>query len=285
MSKKGLEGLDNKKKIIIIVALVVVIVAALIIFFVSGMKSDQQRASEWNEEHLSEANKESKWEEYSYDEKVKYYKDNFGIDVPEKALNFEEMHKTVNKDIYAWLYIPEIGIDTPVVQHPTDDDYYLNYNLDGSKGYPGGIYSEPGYNKKDFMDPQTVIYGHNMKNGTGFAALHQLEDKATFDKVRYIYVYTENDILVYEIFASREVLSTHALDAPPYNKETLEDFPDFLQTLLSDTDVSGNNKDNHIDKYDFTKDSKILTLCTCLKSGDDRYRYNTYGVLLRKKDS
>ena len=94
---------DNKKKLIGVVALVIIIVAALVIIFIPK-KSDQQKASEWNEEKLSEANQENKWEEYSLSEKVKYYKDNFGIDVPEKALNFEEMHKTVNKDIYAWLY-------------------------------------------------------------------------------------------------------------------------------------------------------------------------------------
>ena len=268
---------DNKKKLIGVVALVIIIVAALVIIFIPK-KSDQQKASEWNEEKLSEANQENKWEEYSLSEKVKYYKDNFNIDVPEKALNFEEMHKTVNKDIYAWLYIPELGIDTPVVQHPSDDEYYLNYNLDGSKGYPGGIYTEPTYNKKDFTDRQTVIYGHNMKNGTGFAPLHKLEDKATFDKVKYIYVYTENDIFVYRIVAAREVLSVHPLDGYSFDDTT---WVEFLKELLNDTDVSGNKKNVHLSSYDFTKDSKVLTLCTCLRSGDDRYRFNTYGVLIR----
>ena len=277
MAKKGVDGLDNKKKIIGIAALAVIIIVVLIIILIPK-KSDQQKASEWNEEHLSEANKENKWDDYSYDEKVKFYKDNFGIEVPEKALNFEEMQKSVNKDIYAWLYVPELGIDTPVVQHPSDDEYYLNYNLDGSKGYPGGIYTEPTYNKKDFSDQNTVIYGHNMKNGTGFAPLHKLEDQATFDSCKYMYVYTRNDILVYRIFAAREVLSLHLLDNFKYDDTT---WPEFLQSLLSDDDVSGNGKDQHLSSYDFTKDTKVLTLCTCLKSGDDRYRYDVFGALVR----
>ena len=84
-----------------------------------------------------------------------------------EAVDIKKLQQEINPELYAWLYIPEIGIDTPVVQHPTDDEYYLNYNLDGSKGYPGGIYTEPTYNSKDFTDRQTVIYGHN--NGTAYS--------------------------------------------------------------------------------------------------------------------
>lgn len=86
-----------------------------------------------------------------------------GIEIPEKDIDFAAL-KEENSDVYAWIYVPGTNVDYPVLQHPTDDAYYLEHNMDGSKGLPGCIYSES-VNTKDFTDPNTVLYGHNMKNG------------------------------------------------------------------------------------------------------------------------
>ena len=61
-----------------------------------------------------------------------------GIEIPQKNLNWKKL-KGVNQDIYAWIYIPGTGVDYPVLQHPSDDSYYLNYNMNGTRGYPGCI--------------------------------------------------------------------------------------------------------------------------------------------------
>ena len=34
----------------------------------------------------------------------------------------------VNPDVYAWITIPGTNIDYPVLQHATDNSYYLNYS-------------------------------------------------------------------------------------------------------------------------------------------------------------
>ena len=80
-----------------------------------------------------------------------------GIDIPQKNLNWKKL-KGVNQDIYAWIYIPGTGVDYPVLQHPSDDSYYLNYNMNGTRGYPGCIYTEK-ENSKEFTDFDTVVYG------------------------------------------------------------------------------------------------------------------------------
>lgn len=84
-----------------------------------------------------------------------------GIEIPQKNLNWKKL-KGVNQDIYAWIYIPGTGVDYPVLQHPSDDSYYLNYNMNGTRGYPGCIYTEKA-NSKEFTDFDTVVYGHNMQ--------------------------------------------------------------------------------------------------------------------------
>ena len=82
--------------------------------------------------------------------------------------------QSVNPDVYAWITVPGTEIDYPILQHPSDNSYYLMHNIDGSYGYPGCIYTE-NLNSKDFTDNNTVIYGHNMKNGSMFAQLHKFE--------------------------------------------------------------------------------------------------------------
>ena len=54
----------------------------------------------------------------------------YGIDVPEKNIDFDKLHKEVSEDIYAWIYIPNTHIDYPVFQHSTDNSYYLEHNID-----------------------------------------------------------------------------------------------------------------------------------------------------------
>ena len=97
------------------------------------------------------------------------------VEVPKKNLDWSRL-QGINKDIYAWIYIPGTKVDYPVLQSTSDDSYYLNHNIDGTKGYPGCIYTEMA-NSKDFSDFNTVIYGHNMKNGSMFHDLIKYEDE------------------------------------------------------------------------------------------------------------
>ena len=115
-------------------------------------------------------------------------------------VKFEEL-QAVNPDIYAWITVPGTVIDYPILQHASDNSYYLMHNIDGSYGYPGCIYTE-NMNSKDFTDNNTVIYGHNMKNGSMFAQLHKFEDPDFFNENREVLIYLPDEVLHYTIFAA-----------------------------------------------------------------------------------
>ena len=84
----------------------------------------------------------------------------------EIPIDFASLKET-NPDIYAWIEIPDTNVNYPIVQSADDDSYYLNHTIDGQEGYPGSIYTEK-VNAKDFSDFNTVIYGHDMKDGSMF---------------------------------------------------------------------------------------------------------------------
>ncbi len=205
---------------------------------------------------------------------LQYLKD-MGVPIPEKEIDFADLQANVNEDIYAWIYIPDTQIDYPVLQHPTDNYYYLNYNLDGSKGYPGCIYTED-YNRKDFSDPNTVIYGHNMKNGSMFAGLHKFEDSDYFAEHPYVYIYTEERLYVYEIFAAYESGNEHILYNNDFTSEYV--YSKYLEKIFSQRAMNSNIKES----VEVTEEDCIVTLSTCVANKADR-RYLVQGVLLNEE--
>ncbi len=197
-----------------------------------------------------------------------------GVPIPEKTVDFADLQENTNGDIYAWVYIPDTQIDYPVLQHPTDNSYYLDYNLDGSRGYPGCIYTED-YNRKDFSDPNTVMYGHNMKNGTMFAGLHKYGDSEYLEEHPYVYIYTEEGLLVYEIFAAYQSDDEHIL----YAHDGFEDrkvFEKYIEEILDMRSMGSVLKEG---AEVTAADSRILTMSTCI-SGKPNNRFLVQGVLL-----
>lgn len=197
-----------------------------------------------------------------------------GVPIPEKEVDFASLQAEKNQDIYAWIYIPDSMIDYPVLQHPTNNTYYLEYNLDGSKGYPGCIYTE-NYNKKDFSDPVTVMYGHNMKSGAMFAGLHKYEDTQYFEEHPYVYMYTPEKLLVYQIFAACEYSDKHIM--LNYNFETPSAVNNFLEEVTGTRSMNSNYNEN----IEVTGEDHILVMSTCIAKKPNN-RYIVLGVLLNE---
>lgn len=195
--------------------------------------------------------------------------------IPQKTIDFEALQQE-NKDIYAWITVPGTVIDYPVVQHAEEADYYLMRNLDGSKGYPGCIYTQF-YNSKDWNDPNTVIYGHNMKNGSMFAGLHQYRDSEFFEENPYIYIYSEDKVRVYQIFGAYEFSDVHLLLG--FDTKNPETFGQYLDGLFQ---LDGMN-DNFNHELEVNAESRVISLTTCISNKADR-RYIVSAVLTAEAD-
>lgn len=291
MKSSGMDRHDRRRQerlsAILIVVLLCIAAVGLIILGVQAY--NRHRAEDtyaklvdltWTDTKKEDLNKDSILQPLSTDDSTEPKRDpisvlqEMGIPIPDKTVDIAAMRKEVNSDIYAWIYIPDTVIDYPVLQHPTDNSYYLNYNIDGSKGYPGCIYTE-NYNKKDFSDPNTVIYGHNMKNGLMFAGLHKFGDSVYFDEHPYVYIYTEDTLLVYEIFAAYESGNEHILYDHDFTDA--DTYRDYLNGIFQVRSMNANIRESAV----VTEDDKILTLSTCIADKSDN-RYLVQGVLLNE---
>ncbi len=199
--------------------------------------------------------------------------DNYNV--PEKNIDFSALAAEQNEDIYAWITVPGTKIDYPIVQNPEELDYYLEHNLDGSKGLPGCIYTQF-LNSKDWTDNNTVVYGHNMKNGTMFKGLHNYEDPNFFEDNPYIYVYTEDGyVLVYKIFAAYKFPAAHLLLC--FDMSTPEGYQEYLDSIFTYESFSSNFNMG----ITLNANNKIITLSTCISNEPD-LRYQVQGVLVAR---
>ena len=194
-----------------------------------------------------------------------------GITVPEKNIDWDALHDQ-NPDIYAWIYVPGTNIDYPVLQHPEDKSYYLNHNIDGSEGYPGCIYTQ-NVNSTDWTDPNTVIYGHNMNNGSMFHDLHRFEDAVFFDETQYLFIYTPERNLVYEIFAAYPFSNIDLMMCFDYS------IPEALLVYFDGIWTNRSMTSHFRDSIVLYGDSRIITMSTCI-GGQPDMRYLVQAVLL-----
>lgn len=192
--------------------------------------------------------------------------------LPQNPINFEELNK-LNPDLYAWIRIPGTSIDNPVAQSSNgDDNYYLHHNYLGNYEFAGTIYSQR-HNTKYFIDRVTVLYGHNMLNGTMFADLHNFSNEKFFNENRTIYIYTDGHIFTYEIFAAYEYDDRHILNSFEFHEDEV------YQQYLNDCLNPRYSNANVLEGLELTTEDKIITLSTCTNYNSNR-RYLVQGVLI-----
>lgn len=174
-----------------------------------------------------------------------------------------------NEDVYAWITIPGTLVDYPVLQHPTDYEYYLTHTIDHVEGLPGSVYSES-LHPKDFSAANTILYGHNMKNDSMFGSLHYYENLAFFDGHPYVYVHLPDRTLVYRNFAAVKFQSVYLPEYLDFEKE--DDFQAYVEELKTSP--------GYIDPdMEPSFGNRLLTLHTCI-GNDDEHRYLVVAVLI-----
>jgi len=185
-------------------------------------------------------------------------------------IDFDQL-KEINGDLVGWLYYEPLDISYPIVRGD-DNDYYTHYTFENEKNSSGAIFMDF-LNKPNMDNYNTIIYGHNMRNGTMFGSLKKLlNDDSIIEEDPYFYIFTEDQAFMYEI-ASVYITTS---ESDTYNLiETQEDQQDYINYIL---EVSTWLWDKEIASSD-----KIVTLSTChgLHSTN---RTVVHGVLIASED-
>lgn len=169
-------------------------------------------------------------------------------------------------DVIGWLYCPDTVIDYPVVQG-SDNDFYLHHNYRGDADQSGSIFVDaqcaPG-----FAGPNTIIYGHSMKDGSMFGELEKWEDQAYYQAHPVLWLLTpEGDyrVQLFSGYTTEATSDTYTVFSGPS-----EDFTQYLIQCQAQSDFSS---DVVLDR-----DGRYVILSTCAYDFDGA-RHVLHGML------
>ena len=110
--------------------------------------------------------------------------------------------KEVNEDIIGWVYFTGLSqISYPILQ-ADNNEYYVHrtYDLSSDTSKAGCIFMD--YRMADdFSSPYSIIYGHNVRDGSMLSDLAQLKDQTLYDEEPYFWILTPEGNYRYQIFS------------------------------------------------------------------------------------
>ena len=144
---------------------------------------------------------------------------------------YKEIYE-MNNDTVGWIKIEGTELDYPVMQTPDNPNYYLYRDFDKAESKRGCVYA---WGEADINEPSDNItmFGHNMADGSMFAALNAYTDKAAWEKNSLIFFDTLTDFHTYKIFA---VFRTTATQGKGFSYHKFvdaadeEEFNEFVET-------------------------------------------------------
>lgn len=154
--------------------------------------------------------------------------------------------------VIGWIDFDTLPISYPLMQGETNQDY-LRTTYSGTGATAGSIFVES-LNSADLQDQHTIIYGHNMKDGSMFGQLKNYVSPDFMEDNRYFSIYTPGgDAYLYEAVSCMVV----PLDSFVYN--------------LSFGDNGAYEDYLHMIGYEGEDIPQSVTLSTCAGS-DKAYR-------------
>lgn len=132
------------------------------------------------------------------------------------SVDFERLQE-ISEDAVAWLYAPDTPVDSVVAQ-ADDNSYYLWRLLDGTQANSGTLFMDY-RNHVDLSDWNTIIYGHNRKDGTMFASLLKYRDPEYYEAHPVMYLYTPGHCYRVELFAGYTTDVEDPIYSVPAKKE------------------------------------------------------------------
>lgn len=168
----------------------------------------------------------------------------------------QESETYKNKDVYANIKVAGTNIDYPIVQHPSDDSYYLAHDVNQSETIYGAIFTEK-MNRKDFKDLVTIVYGHATNDGSMFGSLERFENSSFFQSNKLIEINIRDEKITYGIFSAYSYTDAHLFQTFDLGNSLA--IPNYFETIRQ---VAESGTGNYRD-ISYTPNDRLLILSTC----------------------
>lgn len=176
--------------------------------------------------------------------------------------------KAINEDVIGWIQFETFNLSYPIVKDP-GDNYYLRRTIKKQNNSAGSLFIST-FNNGDFQDTNTIIFGHNMRNGSMFGQLGRYKQESYFRNNQYFRIYTPNGMQRYQIFSVYKADvdgSAYSIWSWTGGKEYKEWIEELKSNSMYETGVG------------ITENDIIVTLSTCV-TGEDEKRLVLHAKLI-----
>ena len=177
------------------------------------------------------------------------------------SVDWNELKK-INKDIIGWVYftgLPQISY--PVLQ-ADDNEYYVHrtYDLSSDTSKAGCIFMD--YRMADdFSSPYSIIYGHNVRDGSMLSDLARLKDQTLYDEEPYFWILTPKGSYRYQIFSIFQCHRSADVFQRSFDSWG-EDFSKWQNELKLRNSMHGD--------VELKEDGHVIAFSTCVPNSFDR---------------
>ena len=188
-----------------------------------------------------------------------------------KEINWNRLWK-INKDIVAWIEVPNTSIDYPIVKTRNNSEY-LYKDIKGNSSKYGAIFLDERLYKTNLKEnPNNIIYGHNMGRWTDvmFGVLKEYLSSYYIKGHEKVILYTPDETHYYRVAAVEYATAASSVYQIDFKDKS---FPGWVKEQINNSLYRCMDKDI-IDAYtdNFTKEKLVqgikkhgntLTLSTC----------------------
>lgn len=185
---------------------------------------------------------------------------------PPLEVDFDQLRE-VNDEVVGWIYCEDTRIDYPLLRGE-DNDYYLSHNYKREYQMAGSIFVEV-LNRPDFVDSNTIIYGHHMNNGSMFASLSNWAEQEFYEAHPEMWLLTpEGDykIILFSGYTTSALSDTYTIFTGPCGE-----LEEYLRQCVENSDFEAD--------VELEANGKYVTLSTCAYDFENA-RYVLHGKLV-----
>jgi len=176
-------------------------------------------------------------------------------------------HNT-NPDVVGWIKVSGTVINYPIMQKEGDNNYYVNHAWNGASSNAGAIFAD--WRCRLESSDNTLMYGHNMGNGSMFHAIKNYKTASWGRSHPYIEVATLEHRYLYKVLSCNVLYGEAGAKFEYWNfiEMNRTDYRNFINGIRNTATVwYGDDKhlprDNH---------EKFVTLQTCNSGANDGIR-------------
>jgi SrtB family sortase len=180
-----------------------------------------------------------------------------------QVVDFDAL-RAVNPDIVGWLVSEDEAVNYPIVQ--TDDNgFYLKHMFDKQKNKTGCPFLDF-ENAMNFTDGNSVVYGHNMLDGSMFGSLKKNMEQEYFDTHPQMNLYTpaaNYSVDIFSVYTANPAESADTKTSPwRLSWDNEAEYMGWLTQIKARSLIESD--------IEIADGNKVLTLSTCTNGGKSR---------------